>query len=150
VAVVTDLSGQTLEGLEGGLTFLKVSHEELVTAGFCSDDSPDSVLRGMRALCKASVAKNLVVSRADEPAYAILGERIVTVTPPRFRPFDHRGAGDSMTAALAVAQAEGLDGEDALGLAAAAGAMNVTRHGLGTGISDDIREVAKQMTIVNM
>ena len=46
-------------------------------------------------------------------------------------PIDQSGAGDSMTAALAFARASGLAPEETLKLAVAAGAMNVTRHGLG-------------------
>jgi 1-phosphofructokinase len=52
-----------------------------------------------------------------------------------------------MTASLAVAQARGLGADETLRLAAAAGALNVTRHGLGTGKLDDIEEVAAHVAI---
>jgi 1-phosphofructokinase len=147
VSVVADLSGGPLKELSGGISFLKVSHEELVRDGFCDTDDLEHVLVGMYALQRSSQARNIIVSRADQPAVGLLGERLVEITPPRFTPLDHRGAGDSMTAGLAVALSRHLDGEETLRLGAAAGAMNVTRHGLGTGTSNDILEVAKRVAI---
>jgi 1-phosphofructokinase len=67
--------------------------------------------------------------------------------PPRLEVADHRGAGDSMTAALAVARGQGLEAEDALRLATAAGCLNVTRHGLATGHRDTIERLAEQVEI---
>jgi 1-phosphofructokinase len=63
---------------------------------------------------------------------------------------DHRGAGDSMTAALAVAKARGLDGPDALALAAGAGALNVTRHGLGSGDPATNAQLAGRVTVTEI
>jgi 1-phosphofructokinase len=147
VAVIADLGGPALRVLKGGLHFLKVSHEELIKAGLCTDGSEEQVRKGLLALRDSTRARNLIVSRADEPALALLNDRLVQVVAPRFDPLDHRGAGDSMTAALAVAQATNLEGEEVLRLAAAAGAMNVTRHGLGTGTCDEIQEIAKRVVI---
>jgi 1-phosphofructokinase len=147
VTVIADLSGAALMGLKGGLNFLKVSHEELIRAGLCVSGEADEVRKGIFALRDSTGARNIIVSRADEPAMALLTNRLVRVEAPRFEPLDHRGAGDSMTAALAVARATGLEEEAALRLAAAAGAMNVTRHGLGTGTSEEIQEVAKRVVI---
>lgn len=53
-----------------------------------------------------------------------------------------------MTAALAVGAARGLAFTDALRLAAAAGALNVSRHGLGTGRRDAIEDVASRVEVV--
>jgi 1-phosphofructokinase len=66
---------------------------------------------------------------------------------PQLEPMEFRGSGDSMTAALAVALARGLDGEHALRLSAAAGALNVARHGLGTGQARDIEDLSKRIEI---
>jgi 1-phosphofructokinase len=52
-----------------------------------------------------------------------------------------------MTAALAVAVARELEWIDALKLAAAAGAVNATRHGSGTGRSDTIGELAARVRV---
>jgi 1-phosphofructokinase len=144
--VVADLSGDALKALDGGVTFLKVSHEELMQAGYCRAPDLNSVVEGVGRL-RSSGARNIVVSCGDEPAVALLGERYYIVKPPKFDPLDHRGAGDSMTAALAIAQARRLGPRETLQLGAAAGCMNVTRHGLGTGQIEDIERVAKKVEV---
>ncbi|RIA55081.1 1-phosphofructokinase family hexose kinase [Dichotomicrobium thermohalophilum] len=146
VSVVADISGEPLKALQGGVSFLKISHEELIEGGYCESAERSDVIAGIRAL-RSTGARNLLISRADQPAIGLIGERLVQVEPPRFRPLDYRGAGDSMTAGLAVAQARGLNPEDTLRLGAAAGAVNVTRHGLGTGGLEDITAIADRVTI---
>jgi 1-phosphofructokinase len=52
-----------------------------------------------------------------------------------------------MTAALAVALAHGRATDDALRMATAAGALNVTRLGLGTGDRRAIERLAERIEI---
>lgn len=145
VRVVADLSRGALRELDGGVTLLKVSHEELIGAGFARSDSTDDLLAGIRAL--GGRAENVIVSRADRPALASIAGRIVEVVPPKLEPRDHRGAGDSMTAALAVGVRRDATVDATLRLAAAAGALNVTRHGLGTGRRADIESLSEHVEV---
>jgi 1-phosphofructokinase len=150
VTVVADLSGDQLgAALEGGLDLLKVSHSELVEGDWASGDDRADLLDAMCRLHEAG-ARDIVVSRAEEPALALVAERWYSVTAPRMEVIDHRGAGDSMTAALAVAVARGLDGIAALALAAGAGALNVTRHGLGSGDADTIAQLAARVEVAEL
>jgi 1-phosphofructokinase len=147
VAVVADLSGDALKAVNGGVKFLKVSHHELIDAEYAEGESAASLAVGARRLRDASGAENVVVSRAEQPALVLAEDRMVEVVAPNFEALDHRGAGDSMSAGLAVGCARHLDWESTLRLAAAAGALNVTRHGLGTGQSDSIEAIAERVDV---
>ena len=145
VKVVADIAGRVLESVEGGLTLLKVSHEELQEAGLAADDSQKEILKAMDLLRKK--ADNIVVSRAGAGSLALFGDRYWEAKGPEVHARDHTGAGDSMTAALAMAIASDMDGPDALRLATAAGAMNVTRAGRGTGRLEDIEVLARNVAV---
>jgi ribokinase len=57
------------------------------------------------------------------------GEVVARTTPPRVTAVDTTGAGDTFTAALALALVEGRSPHDALAFACAAGALATTKHG---------------------
>ena len=145
--VVADLSGDALSAaLDGGLSVLKVSHDDLIEDGRAKSDDVDDLTTAMRELAER-VTQIVVLTRAGDPSLALLDGRIVEVHVPRLQPVDHRGAGDSLTAGLAAALAGGADHEDALRLAAAAGAVNVTRHGLASGQRQTIEQLAERVEI---
>ncbi len=147
ISVVADLTGDPLKGaLQGGVTLLKLSDTELEEGGFAADRSPQALLSAARAL-SARGATNVVVSRAAEPAIALLDGQAVQVAGPQLTAADAHGTGDSMTAAAAVGIARGLSPLEALRLAAAAGAVNAMRHGLGTGTAAEIERLEAHVRI---
>ena len=147
VAVVADLSGEPLRALLGGNPFtVKISHEELIADGWADGDEIEQLIEGLERLHEAG-AERVVVSRADQPAIASIDGIKYEVLSPAMEVVDHRGAGDAMTAALAVAAARGLDPVDALRLAGAAGAATVTRHGLATGTTDAVMAIADRVEV---
>lgn len=150
VPVVADLSGDALTAaLSGGLTVVKVSSEDLVEDGRVASEDPGALVEAMRAMC-AEGARDVVVSCSGEPALVLVGgsdgELLEVFVPPLQR-VDHRGAGDSMTAGLAVGLARGGSLRDAVALGAAAGALNITRHGLATGRRDAIEALAARVEV---
>ncbi|GAA0812956.1 1-phosphofructokinase [Spirilliplanes yamanashiensis] len=145
--VVADLAGEHLEAvLDAGLDVVKVSHEELIEAGRAKDDSTDALVAALRAL-RADGAGDALVSRAGAGALALIGDEILEVRMPKLSPADPRGAGDSMTAGVAAVLAQGGSLHDAVRTGAAAGALNVTRHGLGTGHVDAITVLAERVEL---
>lgn len=145
--VVADLSGEYLmSALEGGVDVLKISHEELIEEGFATGNSPAEIYEGIRALTEAG-AVNVLVSRAADPAIAWVDNAMVEIVAPQLEPNEFRGSGDSMTAGLASGLALGLEIHRSLKLAAAAGALNVTRSGLGTGHRDEIEQLSQAIEV---
>jgi 1-phosphofructokinase len=145
--VVADLSGETLtEAVRGGVTVLKVSHDDLIDDGRAAGGDPAALTEAMQKLCEEG-AKHVVVSRAGDPTIAWVDGELLEVETPEMQRVDHRGAGDSMTAGLAAALACGLSMADALRLGAAAGTSNVTRRGLATGQRQVVEQLAEHVVV---
>jgi len=151
--VVADLSGEPLaRALEGGVTVLKASHEDLAADGrLPGGEAGDEgeVLAAMRRLRREG-ADHVLVTRAEEPALALVDGTALSLRPPALAVVDHRGAGDSMTAGLAAGLARGLDLRDALRLGAAAAGLNVTRRGLATGERREIERLAGHVELAEL
>lgn len=140
--VMVDLAGARLDAaLAGRVDIVKISHEELLADGRIDAASPEEIVLAMRRLRDAG-ADAVVVTRAAEPLLVLQDEDVLMVTTPRMEIVDTSGAGDSFTAAVAAALAGGSDLTDAVTLGAAAGALNVTRHGRGTGDAGAIRRLS--------
>jgi len=145
--VVADLSGEQARAVASAPgAVLKISHEEMVEGGFADDDTEAALLAAARAMVDAG-PRALVVSRAHDPSLLVTRDHTYTVRTPHITTVDHRGAGDSMTAGIAVGLGRGLDLPAAVRLGAAAGALNVTRRGLGTGRRDQIERLASRITV---
>jgi 1-phosphofructokinase len=134
VRVVVDLAGERLDAaLAGGVTVAKVSDQELLDDGRVATKSDiDQIVTAMRALHDAG-AEVVVVTRAEESALLLQDGAVHEVVAPRMEVVDSAGAGDSFVGAFCSVLARGGSVSDAALLGAAAGAQNVTRHGLGTG-----------------
>jgi 1-phosphofructokinase len=143
--VVVDLSGEhLLAAIDGGADVVKVDERELVEAGFVDEDpGEDAVLTALGEIGGSLV----VVSRGSEPTLARHEDTYLSCQAPRFDAIDKAGSGDSLTATIATGLARGEDVVEVLRLGMAAGALNVTRRGLGTGTRDEIRELAAHVEV---
>ncbi len=145
-AVIVDLAGDRLAAaLAGGVAVAKVSDDELLGDGRITEKAATQIIRAMHAL-KAEGASAVIVTRAHEPALMLTDEELLEVTTPTMEVTDTTGAGDSLTAGVAASIASGGSMREAVVLGAAAGALNVTRHGLGTGDPDAIEKLRKLVT----
>lgn len=149
--VIADLTGAPLAAaLAGGLALLKLSHEELLAENRTASGDVHDLLEGMRALEREG-ANSVLLSRGPMPALVLDGElepsRILELSGPRFEAADPIGSGDSMFAALGVGLGSGKSLVDALQVAVAAGALNATRRGLGTGTRDEIERLSRHVDV---
>lgn len=145
--VVADLSGEAaLRVAAEGPSVLKMAHDEVLEAGLADENSVPGLRRAARELVRQGVG-TMVVSRADQPTLVARENGAWLVNTPPLSPVDDRGAGDSMTAGIAVGLARGEPVLDAVRLGAAAGTLNVTRRGLGTGRREEIERFTAQVTI---
>ena len=145
---LADLTGPPLHAaLEGGVELVRLNDEELVLEGFAANDALPELVQGARRL-RAAGARNVIVSRAAEPALLIAdGEHSFELAGPAFESLDRHGTGDSMLAATGVGLARGMSMIEALRLGMAAGALNATRRGLGTGTREEIERLATHVRI---
>ncbi len=149
VRVIADLIGEPLQqALRGGVDLLKVSDEELLASGLAKSAAVEDLVDALQALHEAG-AHTILLSRAEQPALAYDGidGRYLQLTGPRVEALEPRGTGDSMFAALGASLAGGQGLEVALRMAMAAGCLNATRHGLGTGTRQEIEQLSRHVEV---
>ncbi len=146
--VLVDLAGPRLEAaLEGGVDVLKVSHEELVDDGRVDDGDDEAQLVAAARELHDSGISLVAVTRADAGSVVVGDAGAWRVSAPQLEPVDTRGAGDSYGAGVATVLAAGGPQDEAIRMGAAAGAVNATRRGLGTGDAEAIRAIAEQVQL---
>jgi 1-phosphofructokinase len=145
--VVVDLAGsRLLAALDGGVELAKVSDSELRDMGWVHGGSIAELVDAAQRMRDAG-ARNVVVTRAGHPTLLIDGQEAVSVQVAEMEEVDSTGAGDSFIAALVAGLVDGEVLRDAVELGAAAGALNVTRHGLGTGDPEAIRRLRERVVV---
>jgi 1-phosphofructokinase len=148
--VIADVTGPPLRAtLEGGVDLLRISESETVGEGYASDTALRNLLHAGTELLDAG-AGDVIISRASEPAILISREdrsHQIELVGPVFEALDHTGTGDSMFAATGVGLARGMSVLGALRLGMAAGALNATRRGLGTGTRQEIEQLAAHVRV---
>ncbi len=145
--VVVDLSPPRLESaLEGGPDLVKINDWELAKYVVGPVDTAARMREATGRLLAAG-AGAAIVTRAEQPALVVRGEQAWELVPPRFERGAREGCGDSMMGALAACMARGLEWEETLRTAAAAGAVNFLRHGLGSGSRATIEQLARKVEL---
>jgi 1-phosphofructokinase len=147
IPVVTDLAGEQLRGaLAGGVTLVKIAERDMREDGYATGSDVVELVGGMVGIHESG-ARDVVVSRGERPVLALIEGQVIEARGPQFAVADPRGTGDSQSGAITVALARGQSVFDALRLGMAAGAINVTRRGLGSGERDAIEEHAQRIEI---
>jgi fructose-1-phosphate kinase PfkB-like protein len=89
----------------------------------------------------------VIVTRGEQPALALAGEQAWRLKPPHLMGGFREGCGDAMMGALAASWAQGEDLERSLIIAAAAGAANFLRHGLGSASPDVVERLVDSVEL---
>lgn len=145
--VLVDLSSPRLDSaLEGHPHLVKINDWELAEFVSGPVDGPERLVAAAELLRERGAA-NVIVTRGGEPALVLHGDAASWLVPPRFDRGAREGCGDTMMGALAGGLALGRPWEQALVTAAAAGAVNFLRHGLGTGARSVIEEIAAEVEL---
>lgn len=145
--VLVDLSGGALtSALEGGPEVVKINDWEL--AGFVAGpvDTPARMRTAAERLLESG-AETAIVTRAEEPALVLRGDRAWELVPPRFERGAREGCGDSMMGGLAAWMAAGREWEETLRTGAAAGAANFLRNGLGSADPAVVADLARRVEL---
>lgn len=152
VRVIADLAGASLKAaLAGGVDVLKMSEDEIRAEGLAPSAGSNALLGSLDVLHESG-AGAVLISRAEKPALVFDGAsgRYLELAGPRVEALEPGGTGDSMFAALGAGLAADQSLEDALRLAMAAGCLNATRHGLGTGTHQQIQELSRHIEITEL
>jgi 1-phosphofructokinase len=145
--VMADLAREPLRAaLRGGLDVVKVSSEELCADGRAKGEATEELAEAMRQI-RDEGADVVLVSRAADPALLMRGAGLVEAAGPRLHAVEPHGAGDAMFGALGVCLGSGLALEEPVRYAVAAGAVNVMRHGLGSGRGEEIERLLPQVEL---
>jgi 1-phosphofructokinase len=136
VPVVADLHGPELHILlhEAAPALIRVSEDDLLADRAGGGETEGTALtETILALVSSGASERLVVSRGPaQPSLAVMDGAWFRIAFPRLDAVDWRGAGDAMTAALALGLRRGLEPPELLRRAAATGAASVTRRGLAS------------------
>lgn len=144
---VVDLSPPRLDSaLEGGPELVKINDWELARYVEGPVDTTERTRAALRKLLDAG-ARAAIVTRAGEPAMVLRSDEAWELVPPRFERGSREGCGDSMMGALAACMAAGMEWEEMLRTAAAAGAANFLRRGLGSGSREVIEDLAQKVEL---
>jgi 1-phosphofructokinase len=147
VRVIADLSSPRIEPTAAaGPELVKLNDWELAAYVVGPVDTPERLREAAERL-RALGARNVLVTRAGDPALALLGEEAWELVPPKLEAGSREGCGDTMMGAIAAGLASGRELPDALILGAAAGAVNFLHHGLGTGSRREVDELAREVEL---
>lgn len=147
VRVIADLSSPRIEPTAAARPELvKLNDWELAGYVVGPVDTPQR-LRAAAEKLRALGARNVLVTRAGDPALALLGDEAWELIPPKLEAGSREGCGDTMMGAIAAALSWGSDLPEAIVLGAGAGAVNFLHHGLGTGSRREVEELAREVEL---
>ena len=147
VPVLVDLSSPRLDSaLEGRPHLVKINDWELAEFVRGPVDGTERLLAAAERLRERGAA-NVIITRGGDPALLLREGSASWLVPPRFELGWREGCGDTMMGGLAAGIALDRPLDEAAVTAAAAGAVNFLRHGLGSGSRAAVEELAARVEL---
>ena len=147
IRVIADLSSPRIEVAAAEQPELvKLNDWELAAYVKGPVDTPQRLIGAADRLRQLG-ASNVLVTRAGDPAVALLGDEVWELVPPKFEVGSREGCGDTMMGAISASLSSGRELAEALVTGAAAGAVNFLHHGLGTGSRREVEELSAEVEL---
>jgi 1-phosphofructokinase len=147
VRVIADLSSPRIEvAAAAEAELVKLNDWELAAYVKGPVDTWDR-LRGAAERLRELGAGSVLVTRAGDPALALIGDEAWELIPPKLQAGSREGCGDTMMGAISAALASGRELPEALVIGAGAGAVNFLHHGLGTGSRREVEELSREVEL---
>ncbi|HTX46479.1 MAG TPA: PfkB family carbohydrate kinase [Solirubrobacteraceae bacterium] len=146
VRVLVDLSAPRVDqALKGEPDLVKLNDWELAEY-VCGPVDGDRLIDAAERI-RDRGARNVIVTRGEQPALVLTDTGQWWLEPPRFVTGSREGCGDAMLGALAARWAAGDTFEHALITGAAAGAANFLRHGIGSASRKVVQALTEQVRL---
>ncbi len=145
--VLLDADGERLRaGLKASPYLIKPNHHELAELVGRRMESPKELAETARELMKQYGIEKIVVSMGGDGALYVTETEAVYADGIRVPVKSTVGAGDSVVAALALAEEKGLSLEETVRLSTATGAANVMCSGTQAAEYETVRELMPRVT----
>ena len=146
--VILDADGRQLAaGLEGKTYMIKPNHHELAALLGKKMDTPQELAQAARSLMEQYSIKKVVVSMGGDGALYLTADETIHAEGLKVPVGSTVGAGDSVVAALAFAEENGMSLAEAARLSTATGAANVMCSGTQAAEYDTIRELLPRVVL---
>jgi tagatose 6-phosphate kinase len=145
--VLLDTAGETLRrSVKARPSFVKPNAEELGQLLGYEPDGPDALASSAAELQRGGIP-TVVVSLGADGALMACDEGVFAGKPPRIKPKNTVGCGDSMVAGFAVGAVRGLPAAERLRLAVAVSAANALYMGTGGYEDGDLARLIPEVDV---
>lgn len=148
--VILDTSGETLEqGISACPDLIKPNREEMELLFHEKIESREALIADAEKLFRQGIP-NVVVSLGGDGALMVCEQGVFQGKPPKIKPVNTVGCGDSMVAAFAVAMERGDEPKEVLKFAAAVATANALSPNTGDFEPEVMRELLEKVEIVSL
>lgn len=145
-----DTSGEALiQGVEAKPYFIKPNSDEISYITGKSTNSLEELSKAIKELLAKGISV-VTVSLGGEGSLTGYKDKLYKAIVPKIDAINPVGSGDSFTAGMAVATAQGMDIKDAIAFASACGTANALEDKTGFVNKQRVEEIFKEVQIIEL